>query len=108
MSTRCVACRNPVKQGQLFCPDCLEKRAPASAQKQERRRRRQLLELILSLPHLSVSERRSLVTTGKKRSGRYKTDIFDVQRRLLALSSSLLGVLVVALALLSLVLLIID
>lgn len=108
MSTRCVACRKPVKQGQLFCHDCLKKRAPTSAQKQERRRRRQSLELILSLPHLSVSERQSVTTTGKKRSSRYKTEVFDIQRRLLALSSSLLGILVIALVLLSLVLLIMD
>lgn len=155
MSTRCVACRKPVKRGQLFCPDCLEKRAPASARKRERRRLWQLLELILSLPFLmlkgstrntvwenmrqiqsdpgaeklfietaasmgiklSIAEMdtstvqrvlEEMATRSTQESGREKPPVFDVQRRLLALSSSLLVAFVVALTLLSLVLLIIN
>jgi predicted nucleic acid-binding Zn ribbon protein len=173
MTTRCIVCRKRVERGQLFCAECLQKRAPTSSRKRERRRRGQLLKLILSLPFLSASEKstpiiiggrgvvedatvwrhvqpkiqsdpqvmslfsqaaislgipppaelntwvgnmdgatgmpifRRMVARISQSSGRGRSDVPDVQRRLLALSSPALGILVVVLAILSLGLLII-
>lgn len=56
MSARCVACRKRIKRGQLFCADCLQKRAPSSVKKRARRRGAGLLAMLLSLPFLAVGK----------------------------------------------------